>query len=251
MTEQKQFPIDWRRIYALPYNPYFKDDVKQMRSYLELPEDGISDNQQAWTWLEKNLTDKRPKPWFLPKPTPSDEKLWKSEIPIWKVAIYLIARYGLPFRMRSNIGLYVVTNNVRFLINWRGLDVDFAINMKAAKLQLVITVDGVDEWTMEEQWHEVWEYWVKPLKRSLGEPAPANKRPGYGKALQERIKRYSEWYQLSELDGLGPAEALEKWEGQQSHLDYVKHRKSGKHYDVSTVTKAIEEFRKLITPIPS
>jgi len=240
LTEQKQFPIDWRRIYALPYNPFFKDELKQIRTYLELPEDGISDNQQAWAWLEKHLTGK-PQSWFLQKPTLSDEKLWETEAPLWKVAIYLIDKFSLPLRMRSNIGLYVVINDERFLTNWRGLDVDFAINMKAAKLQLVITVDGIDAWTTEEQWHEVWEHWVKPLKRSLGEPAPANKRPGYGKALQERIKRYAEWYDLSEKPpGIGPAKALRKWED--DHPDDIS------EYDISTVTKAVKEFRRLITP---
>jgi hypothetical protein len=245
LTEEKQPSIDWRRIYALPYNHFFKDKVKQMRSYLKLPENGISENQQAWAWLEKHFTEKRPQPqpWFLPKPAPSDEKLWETEVPLWKVAIYLIAEFGIPLRMRSNIGLYVVTNNERFLINWRGLDVNFSVNIKAAKPQLFITVDGVDAWTTEEQWHEVWEHWVKPLKRNLGEPVPANKRPGYGKALQERIKRYSEWYQLSELDGLGPAEALKTWD--------KRHQNDAGKYNESTVSKTVHEFRKLITPIPS
>lgn len=249
MTEKKEPSIDWRRIYALPYNHFFKDEVILMRSYLKLPEVGISDSQQAWAWLEKHLTEKKPQPWFLRKPSHSYEGLWKTEVPLWKTAIYLIAKFRLPLRMRSNIGLYVVTDNEEFLINWRGLDVDFAINMKAAKLQLVITVDGVDEWTTERQWRDVWKYWVKPLKRNLGEPVPANRRAGYGRILQKRIKQYAEWYQLSELQGLGPAKALEIWERQQEHQDYMERRKSKKPYDVSTVTKAVKKFRRLITPI--
>lgn len=242
MTVQKQFPIDWRRIYALPYNHFFKPELKQMRSYLELPEHGISDSQQAWAWLEKHLSEK-PQPWFMPNPVHSDDKLWETEVPLWKVAIYLIDRYGLPLRMRNRIGFYVVTNDEKFLTDWRGLDVDFAINMKAAKLQLVITVDGIDTWTTEEQWHEVWEHWVKPLKRNLGEPIPANKRPGHGKALQERMKRYADWYQLADIGGLGPAKALKKW--------LENHPHETDKYDESTVSKAVDEFRKLITPIPS
>jgi hypothetical protein len=243
MSEINLTSVDWRRIYALPYNHFFKDELKQMRSYLELPEEGISGSQQAWAWLEKHFTEKRPQilPWFLAEPAPSDEKLWQTEVPLWKVAIYLITRYGLPLRMRSRIGLYVVTNDGKFLTNWRGLDVDFAINIKAAKLQLVITVDGVDVWTTEEQWHEVWEHWVKPLKRNLGEPIPANKRPGYGKVLQERIKRYAEWFELSEKSpGMGPAKALREWE-----KTYPDER--GK-YDISTVTKAVKEFGRLTAP---
>ena len=241
---QKEPPsTDWPRIYALPYNHFFKDELKQMRSYLELPEDGISDIQKAWAWLEKHLTGKRPQPWFELKPSPLDEKLWQTEVPLWKVAIYLIDKYGLPLRMRSSIGLYLVTNDEKFLTSWRGLDVDFSINMKAAKLQLVITVDGVDAWTTEEQWHEVWKHWVKHLKRNLGETIPSNKRAGYGRVLQERIKRDAEWYQLSELDGLGPAKALKTWD--KCHPD-----ESGK-YNESTLNKAVSRFSKLITPIPS
>ena len=245
MTEERQPSIDWPRIYALPYNHFFENELKQMRSYLELPEEGISDRQQAWAWLEKHLTGKRPQPWFELKPSPLDEKLWQTEVPLWKVAIYLIDKYGLPLRMRSSIGLYVVTNDERFLTSWRGLDVDFAMNMKAAKLQLVITVGGIDAWTTEKQWHDVWERWVKPLKRNLGETIPANKRTGYGKTLQERIKRYSEWYQLSERTTLGkttlgPAKALRQWEEQ--------HQNERGKYDISTVAKAVKEFRRLITP---
>lgn len=243
MTQEKQPSIDWRRIYALPYNHFFENEIKRMRSYLELPKDGISDRQQAWVWLERHLTGKQIKPWFEAQTATSNEKLWQTEVPLWKAAIYLIDKFGLPLRMRSNIGLYVVTNNEGFLKNWKGLDVEFSINVKAAKLQLAITVDGIDAWTTEVQWREVWKNWVKPLKRNLGEPLPANKRPGYGKALQERIKRYAEWYGLSELEQLGPTGALNKWS--ELHKD-----ESGK-YNESTVSKAVQEFRKLITPIPS
>lgn len=137
LTEEKQYHVDWRRIYALPHNPYFKDDVTQMRSFLKLPGNGISDEQQAWDWLEKHFKEKRPKtqPWFQQEiPMQSairNEKLWKTEIPLWKVAIYLIFRYGIPLRMRSNIGLYLVTNDEKFLTSWRGIDIDSVINVKA------------------------------------------------------------------------------------------------------------------------
>ena len=75
LTEERQPSIDWPRIYALPYNHFFENELKQMRSYLELPEEGISDRQQAWAWLEKHLTGKRPQPWFELKPSPLDVKL--------------------------------------------------------------------------------------------------------------------------------------------------------------------------------
>lgn len=254
MPKKEPPSVDWQRIYALPYNHSFKGKVKQFRSYLGLPVDGISDIQQAWVWLENHLKQKpilpsaKPAipPWLQQQQTSSDERLWKTDVPLWQVAILLIADFGLPLRMRNNIGLYLVTNDEKFLTGWKGLDIDFAINVKAAKPQLAITVDGIDAWTTEQQWREVWDNWIKPLKRNLGEPIPANKRTGRGKNLQERIKTMAEWYELSELDGLGPAKALEKWEEQ--HLDYVEHRKSKKLYDVSTVTKAVEEFRRLITP---
>lgn len=241
MTEENQPSIDWSRIYALPYNHFFKDKVKQMRLYLGLPENGFSNDQKAWEWLEKHLTEQQSKPWYFQKPASLDEKLWETEVPLLKAAIYLILESGLPLRMRSNIGLYIVTNNEKYLTNWRGLNITVAPNMKSARVQLAITVDGIDEWTTEQQWREVWEHWVKPGSRMLGEPVPPNKRPGYGKKLQERIKRYAEWYQLSELDGLGPAEALKIWD---------KHypNEAG-NYNESTVSKAVSRFGKLITPI--
>lgn len=240
---QREPSIDWRRVYALPYNHYFKDKVKQVRSYLGLPMDGISDTKQAWAWIEKHFSENRPQPWFVPMHAPSNEKVWETDVPLWQVAIILIYLFGLPLRMRNSVGLYVVINNESFLTNWKGLDVDFAINVKAATPQFAVTVDGIDAWTTEQQWREVWKTLIQPLKGNLGEPIPANKRTGRGKALRERIKRYAEWYELSEKPDSGPANALKEWEK-------LHTKDSGKH-DASTVSKAIQEFRRLITPIPS
>ena len=57
------------------------------------------------------------------------------------------------------------------------------------------------------------------------------------------MERWSEWYQLVEVQGLKISEALEEWE--KSHPDQVP----AKGIDESTVSKGVAEFRKIITPV--
>ena len=246
MTQEKQPSIDWRRIYALPYDHFFKDKVKEARLSLGLPPEGITDNSQARDWLHNHLGLQKP---FLPHVTtiplwiallPSVEKnLQKTVVPLLKWAVILVSDFKLPIRMRNYIGLYILTNDDRLLTSWKGLNIIPALNNKTGKLQLTVTVNGIDEWTTKEEWLQVWDDWVQ----MWFEQTPRGKRPGRGDEVKERIKRYAEWYKLSEQPNSGPAKALSKWE--KHHQD-----DRGKH-DYSTVVKAIAEFKRLIKPASS
>ena len=246
MTEEKQPSIDWRRIYVLPYHPLFKKDVKSVRTLLRLPENGISDEKQASAWLHDHIGLKTP---YSPdSPTiplgaaivqsASEAKLFDTEIPLWHFAGVLAQKYGIPLRMRNHIGVYILTNDEEWLYVWNGLDVTVSVNIKAGKPQFAVIVDGIDTWTTRTQWQSVWDNYGKHIRRLAGK-IPESKRNAPNPALRERIRRYAEWYELSEQPNSGPAKALREWEN--------KHKNEMGKYDISTVTKAVKEFRRLIT----
>ena len=244
MTGKKQPSIDWRRIYALPYDHFFKDRVIESRLSLGLPRDGIADNLQAREWLHNHLSLKKP---FLPHidviplwialcASPTEESLRQTNVPLWQNAVTLADESRLPIMMRNYIGIYILTNNAQLLTSWKGLGIIPKWKKEGKKLKLSITIDGIDEWTTKEEWLQVWDNWVQ----GLFEQIPRGKRHGRGDEAQERIKRYAEWYELSEQPNSGPAKALKQWEGQ--------HENERGKYDISTLAKAVKEFRNLITP---
>jgi len=255
--------VDWQRIYALPYNHYFKDKVKESRSCLGLPADGIADNVQAREWLHNHLGLKKA---FLPNvptiplwmallPLPQDEEIRQTNVGLWQYSFRLVDEFGLPLRMYKYIGLFVLMNNDSLLTSWTGLDTTATISKKFGKPQFTITVGGVDAWTTEKQWLDVWKHFVKQLRELLGE-VPTGRRHAPNDKLNEQITRWAHLYHIFVIEKIkDPDKALEilqqrypseaeRWRRQKGSKEQTKDA-----YDASGVYYAVEEFKKLITPI--
>ena len=65
--------------------------------------------------------------------------------------------------------------------------------------------------------------------------------------LQDQMKRWSEWYHLSKIKGLGPRRALDQWLLEE---DDARQYDPNRPFNLSTVTKAINKIREIITYIP-
>jgi hypothetical protein len=113
----------------------------------------------------------------------------------------------------------------------------------------------VDAWTTERQWLDVWKHLVIPQRKLLGE-TPTGRRHAPNEKLQEQIKRWAHLYQIVVIEKVkNPEKALE--ELQKRYPDEVEHWRRQKWnkeqtkdtYDSSGVYYAVEEFKKLITPI--
>ena len=247
MTDKKQPSIDWSRIYVLPYLPSFKENVKSVRTLLKLPESGILDAQQASLWLHNHLGLK--KPYSPDSPTIPlaaaiiqsnlETKLLDTEVPLWHFALVLAQKFRVPLRMRNHIGLYILTDDEEWIYVWNGLDVVLSANAKAGQAQVAVTVDGINASTTKGQWDDVWYNYVKPLRPRLGQ-VPENNKNAPGPALRERIKRYAEWYELSEVQKLGPAKAFRKWA--EDHKEYSR-------YSENALLKGVNQFKRLIARI--
>lgn len=255
--------IDWRRVYTLPYNHFFKDKVIQARSSLGLSSEGMTDNTKASEWLHKHLGSQKPfmpnvstiPLWVVLLPSPTNERLRKTNVRLWQHSLRLADEFGLPVRMYKHIGLYVLTNSESLLASWTGLDTTFAINNKLGKSQFTITVDGVDVWTTERQWLDVWKQLVKPLRELLGD-VPTGRRPAPSDKLRKQIIKWAHLYQIVEIEKVKDSEKAleilrqrypneaEHWRRQKGSKEQTKDE-----YDASSVDYAVEEFKKLITPI--
>lgn len=263
LTEEKQPSIDWRRIYALPFNHFFEEKVREKRLSLGLPTEGISNNAKASEWLHNHLGLQKP---FLPNvvtiplwiallPLSPNGELRQTSIRLWQCSFKLADEFGLPVRMYRHIGLYILTNNESLLTSWTGLDTTFAISRKFGRPQFTITVDGLDVWTTERQWLDVWKHFVKPLRQLLGE-VPRGRRQAQNDKLKEQITRWAHLYQIIVIEKVkDPDKALgilqqrypdeaERWRRQKGSKEQTKDI-----YDATGVYYAIEEFKKLIAPI--
>ncbi len=255
--------IDWRRVYALPYNLFFKNKVIQVRSSMGLASEGITDNTKASEWLHKHLGLQKPFTpnvptiplWVVLLPSPPDESVRKTNVHLWQHSLRLTDEFGLPVRMYKHIGLYILTNDESLLTSWTGLDTTFAINKKFGKSQFTITVDGVDVWTTEQQWLDIWKQLVKPLRELLGD-VPTGRRPAPSDKLREQIIRWAHLYQIVEIEKVkDPDKALDilgqRYPDEAEHWRRQKGSKAQTKdaYDASGVYYAVKEFKKLITPI--
>lgn len=108
MEDKDRHRIDWKRIYALPYNyEYFDKDVLEVREELGLPAEGISNQKEAVDWIARPPQDYRA---TFPKTASSPFMEYLAERhPVFGKALYLAERYRLPPRMCMSIGMYIVT----------------------------------------------------------------------------------------------------------------------------------------------
>jgi len=241
-----------QRIAALPYNPYFEEDVKRIRRKHAIP----PDRKGAMEWFYTDYSLKHGKmayPLFLPKGEypffETGESIADTEVPLERDVVALLWRFRLPEMVFESVLQYVLTGDEIFLdplVFEPNVECDF--DTRKGLPELTVTITGLDPWATKKQWEEIWDCKIRPiLERAkdicedvLNLTEPAKKRPTLG-SYRKQMQVYSEWYQLSEIQGFGPTKALEKWE--KDHPDQCG------HYDPSTITHAIKEFRRIITPI--
>lgn len=277
-----------QRIAALPYNPFFEEEIKGIRQRYTIPEDST----KAKDWF-KNLLRKYKKSTFafffkrtseihFPYELPTFElhfeedskheiargagemqTILETEVPLEIEILLLLRRFGLPSAMYFIVLQYALTHDSSWiqLLHIRP-EARCFFGMETGEIALRVTVTGLYPWTTREEWDDLWEGTVKDSledldaflcgrefhrKRSLQEALYRRfKRwyQSYQSSLDRQMKRWSEWYQLVEVRGLRISEALEEWE--KSHPEQVP----DKGIDESTVSKAVKEFREIITPIP-
>lgn len=247
-----------------PLRPELAKALRRWLKYLppeealkyELGERGLTDADLARFWFYVLYSEHyKKRAWALFAPDKETREvlgagkhIYDTEIPLEKEVLTLLQRFGLPEAIFDRVLQYVLTLDKGWL---DPLEFEPAVyfNIDATKgfPLLTITVARLGLWISDKEWARIWKDRVKPhlaslrrrFKAQLGTTEPSKKRMTL-KAYSEQMRRWSEWYQLSEIQGLGPTKALEEWE--RKHPDQC-----GK-YDLSTVTHAIEEFREIITP---
>ena len=247
-------PITWRLkcISALPYNPNFAEEVTKLRQKYQIP--GDSDKASRWFLRLLKKYEKSAYAMSFDKdefPSLADralENVLQTEIPIELDILMLLKRYCLPLGMYFMVTEHVLSGIEVWLYPFlprpkSKCEFDFT----RGEPELKATITGITFLTTKKEWDFIWDNRVKQYLKALraqllGVTEPANKRTTL-LSLAGQIKRWSEWYQLVEIEGLPIGKALRRWEG--SHPEQVP----ANGFDESTVSKAISEFRKIITPI--
>ena len=223
---------------ALPFNPYFEEEVKRIRKEYNIPDKW----EEALYWYYDHLRtytqDKKQK------------TIFDTTIPLEKEIIVLLVRFGLPFTRFWTTLYYIILNRKIFLDPKYATEpsVDIKPDYEWSTLELRVNVSRINIWTTKKQWTNIWnqiKFNLEDLEEVYREKfgiVVSGRKSASPVLLLEQMKRWSEWYQLSEIQRLGPVRALGRWE--EDHPD-----ERGK-FDLSTVTKAIGNFREIITPIP-
>ena len=259
--------LQLQRLAALPYNHYFEAEVVKLHKKYAIPEDP----HQADDWLDSQLREElgisskttqsiramltsptfhhgnaaltfiemvalREHPRTLSVKLKKDAD-WSWNSPLFRDIGNLLERFRLPVQMRYNVLRYISTGNKEWLDllePWVKGQIDLTTGIP----EFCVTVGGFIPWITKKQWLAIWNTLRKeglsPISRSARKRATIE-------SLREQMQRWSEWYRLSETQGLGTVRALERWESE--HPDECG------RYDLSTLTHAVQEFRGIIAPV--
>jgi hypothetical protein len=163
---------------------------------------------------------------------------YDSDMPLEKIALELVKKFGLPIRAIRYISHYVLDGDNRWIRN--------PIFAEAVPIQPLFDSDLhcimlIDPWTTKKQWAEIWDTSIKPaldsMQAKVGKP---QRRRMSTDSWDEQMKRWSEWHELILTKRLTQQKAIEEWE--------AKHIEQWGKYDISTVSKAVRDFEKLIKP---
>lgn len=253
-----------QRIAALPYNLIFEEEAKKIRQKYAIPQHGAADwFRQYWHKYGKSATAllgafKGPRlvPGTVGWMGVTDDELaakavdsiTDTKVPLEREILLLLSRFGLPLRMFQAVLEYILEDDRRWLhLSVLEPAVRLTVSVREGELELMVTI-RLTHLTTKKHWKEIWDEQIEPelkqmrlaYKEEYGIGDPGRKRTTLV-AFAEQMKRWSEWYRLSEVEGLGPTKALVKWEEECSD-------ERGK-FDQSTVTHAIKDFEEIITPI--
>lgn len=259
-----------KRIAALPHNPYFHEEVVKLREKYAVPED----LREANDWLDSQLRKEvdisvetmgslrglltsptfshgnatlkviemfalreHPRTYSAKLKKYSGESDWPYQTSLFKDISNLLKVFRLPIQMLYNVLRYISTGKKEWLDilePWVKCEIDQTERIPEFR----ITVGGFIPWITKKQWIEIWN---RCFVTESGHLFQSARKRATAKSFNEQMQRWAEWYQLSETQGLGPVEALKRWE--EEHPDEY-----GK-FDQSTVNHAVEDFHKIITPV--
>jgi hypothetical protein len=253
-----------QRIAAIPYNPYLKKEVYRIRKKYGVgnfpsdreklfPEGSTVENHQLISMgiSRRSLTTQEVK-----KVEAIVEKLLQDkESSLERDIALLMSSFRLPYQLLHFVVLLILVGQEK---NWRvlapkslGLQIEIESALDPELPALEARVSNIRPWTTSKDWAKLWDQVRLEMERVGSYPedmVPESQaylaRPGRKRstleAYKEQMKRYSEWYELSNKEG--PEKALMEWE--QSHPELI-----GK-FDTSTLSRAVQEFRQIITPKP-
>ena len=247
-----------KRIAALPYNPNAKDDIKVIRERYGLDK---LNTEQAFEWYENQIKRNQSRgliksayAYLFPDRFPDRaseiqqvmEGPFDTQIPVEKDIGDFMARYQIPLRAFLDVLNYVCRGNLEDVWrHWHSPSVEYVQELQDAVFNLKITIRNITAWTTKKEWEEIWNKDILPLRETsrelLGVEGPLPKRATL-ESMDRKMKRSSQWYQLS-LNGLTIREVLDQWS------EKYKEQVPEKGIDESTVTKDINEFQQIITPI--
>jgi len=256
-----------KRIAALPYNYYFLHEAQKIRKEYPIP----VDNRETWNWFfNEHVGPENKAAWPLFEPNPlmlikKAKTIYDTEVPLEKDIVLIMKQFQLPPYIFRFLLLYILFNDMRYLDPQNFTpDVDFEPDIRRGLPEWKATVTGIFPWTTQTEWNNIWtrlkqmdEFWdlsyegdMRTVIETL-KPATSTKRTTV-ESYSKQMKRDSEWYQLVGIEGLPIREALERWENEHPTEveDYRSEHPKHPEFDESTVSKAVNRFRKIITPTP-
>ncbi|MFC2012642.1 hypothetical protein ACFLVU_05880 [Chloroflexota bacterium] len=249
--KQLESTLQLQRIAAIPYNPNLRRDIELIRIKYGLDK---YDGDEAWKWYAEQINPvgvRSTLHYLVAKPDwdvrSYMEHPFETDIDIEQDIGTLLSRYQLPISQFIQI-IYYATYGYPYSLEMLkafkpGVLKVYSVQIELGRVEIIIGY--LTPWTTKKEWNEIWDKDVLPiikdLKQTQGIKLQARKATLFTMITQ--IERWSEWYELSEIQGLGPTKALREWEK-------INPTEAGK-FDQSTVTHAVKEFERIITPIPA
>jgi hypothetical protein len=241
MNKKLRITRNLQRAAALPYNHFVKNEVTKIRRRYGIPESA----EQAALWLSNYVINYFGRGWTENVVNPMEVFIMYT--PLGLEIKSLGKRFGLPGLCLRLIVSYLVENEQDSLTT-KGLGpiTNIDRSSEGGFPTLDIKLLRISPWITKKDWDNIWQNSVKAKVDEL-----RRNNPDYRDIIRtrfrvekycEQMKRWARWYQLSEVEGLGPTEALARWEKENPTERRI--------FDQSTVTKAIKEFKEIITPKP-
>jgi hypothetical protein len=258
VDDQLESTLQLKRLVAMEYNPYLLKDIKTIRARHGL--DNMSPDE-AWEYYEREMRRHHHRSsldyWekFRSKKdgkihARTMEHFLDYNIEIEKDIALLLSKYSLP-----NVAFITIFESVLSgqpaSIHPRGFQPTFnwpkpGMWKYLDTYRTTLSINNVRPWISKKDWLNLWNEEIGPFIKEWSKWLGLNRysRKMNLNSLVQQMKRNYEWYELSEIQGLGPERALVKWE--EDNPDKIN---PDKPIDLSTVLKAIKEFRKIITPV--
>lgn len=238
------------------YNPYLKNDIRQVRMALNIPEKGFSTSAEAGKWYIEHYRQTKgefPKPthpwnWHLPKEFVEMIDSWSyssqpskagfnPDIPLDSNAMNLIHKFGLPEKMVNSLKDFILKDehnamNIPSELQGRFLLIDEG----EEGTKYIAIIAGLDEGTTKSEWDKIWQSFQVNLRLQGRKKAP-NRRP-----IENLTIRNLTFWTWVKKDRKTAKEALDAW--------LNKHPEDSNQLNSeNTVQKAIQKVDDLMKPI--